>query len=180
MPPYYEFPANVFEYDMPITLLKGDEGITQNPVTLTLRLVETSELGIAYANRSVIRLLIANMLKKPEGDGFYGDMTTFRRLFGEYSRKKHLMIIELIGHDFWDGNYGYYGGANGLFITKPSKETTEDWLSGVDDFGTFVKSKDATWNVKGVNGIQICVFLLNIAPILYNPWKPYRVLLSFL
>ena len=89
MPPYYEVPANVFEYDMPITLLKGDEGITQNPVTLTLRLVETSELGIAYANRSVIRLLIANMLKKPEGDGFYGDMTTFRRLFGEYSRKKH-------------------------------------------------------------------------------------------
>ena len=40
-----------------------------------------------------------------------------------------------------------------LFITKPSKETTEDWLSGVDDFGTFVKSKDATWKVSGANGI---------------------------
>lgn len=40
-----------------------------------------------------------------------------------------------------------------LFTTSPSEETTKDWLSGVAASGTFVKSKDATWNVTGVHGI---------------------------
>lgn len=118
LPEYYEFPAGVFEYDMPVTLLKGDKSITEKPVTLTLRLVATSELGVAYENRSELRLLIADMLKKPEGEGYYGDMTVFKNLFGEYSKKKHLMIIELVGHDFWDGGYGSYGGAYGLYYEK--------------------------------------------------------------
>lgn len=40
-----------------------------------------------------------------------------------------------------------------LFTTSPSEETTKDWLSGVAASGTFVKSKNATWNVTGVHGI---------------------------
>ena len=40
-----------------------------------------------------------------------------------------------------------------LFTTGPSEETTKDWLSGVAASGTFVKSKDATWNVTGAHGI---------------------------
>ena len=118
LPDYFEFPAGVFEYKMPVNLLKGDQGITEKPVYLTLQLVGTSDLGIAYPNRSVVRLLIADMLKRPEGTGYYGDMTAFIALFGEYSRKKHEMIIEVTGHDFWDGEYGDYGGAYGLYYEK--------------------------------------------------------------
>ena len=40
-----------------------------------------------------------------------------------------------------------------LFTTGPSEETTKDWLSGVAASGTFVKNKNATWNVTGVHGI---------------------------
>ena len=40
-----------------------------------------------------------------------------------------------------------------LFTTEPSEDTTGDWLSGVAASGTFVKSKDATWNVTGAHGI---------------------------
>ena len=40
-----------------------------------------------------------------------------------------------------------------LFTTSPSEETTKDWLSGVAASGTFVKSRNATWNVTGVHGI---------------------------
>jgi hypothetical protein len=40
-----------------------------------------------------------------------------------------------------------------LFTTSPSEETTKDWLSSVAASGTFVKSKNATWNVIGVHGI---------------------------
>lgn len=102
LPEYYEFPAGEFSCAMPVVLLKGDPGLTEKPVTLTLRLVETEELGVAYADRAEIRLQIADMLRKPEGDGYYGNMTVFKKLFGEYSRTKHLMIIEMVGHDFWD------------------------------------------------------------------------------
>ena len=40
-----------------------------------------------------------------------------------------------------------------LFTTSPSEETTKNWLSGVAASGTFVKSKNATWNVTGIHGI---------------------------
>lgn len=40
-----------------------------------------------------------------------------------------------------------------LFTTSPSEETTKDWLRGVASSGTFVKSKNASWNVTGVHGI---------------------------
>ena len=40
-----------------------------------------------------------------------------------------------------------------VFTTEPSDTYTRNWLSGVASTGTFVKSKDATWNVTGVNGV---------------------------
>lgn len=52
----------------------------------------------------------------------------------------------------------FYGCTNlnyvkALFKTTPSDKYTKDWLSGVSSTGIFVKSKDATWNVTGANGI---------------------------
>ncbi len=110
LPEYYEFPAGEFTYDMPVTLLKGGPTITERPVNLTLRLVGTEELGIAYTDRAEVRLQIADMLRKPEGEGSFDDMANFRQLFGEYSQTKHLMIIEMVGHDFWDNaeEWAYY------------------------------------------------------------------------
>jgi predicted nucleic acid-binding Zn-ribbon protein len=40
-----------------------------------------------------------------------------------------------------------------LFTTTPTDTYTKDWVSGVASTGTFVKSKDATWDVTGVNGV---------------------------
>lgn len=40
-----------------------------------------------------------------------------------------------------------------LFTTTPSDEYTSNWVNGVATDGTFVKNKDATWNVTGYNGI---------------------------
>ena len=40
-----------------------------------------------------------------------------------------------------------------LFTDEPSEETTGSWLSGVATNGTFVKSKYATWDVRGKDGI---------------------------
>ena len=73
---------------------------------------------MAYADKSEIRLLIADMLKKPEGEGYYGDMTAFKKLFGEYSQKKHMMIIEMTGHDFWEDTYGSGYGNYGIIYEE--------------------------------------------------------------
>jgi hypothetical protein len=40
-----------------------------------------------------------------------------------------------------------------LFTTTPSSSYTPSWVSGVASSGTFVKNKNATWNVTGSNGI---------------------------
>ena len=40
-----------------------------------------------------------------------------------------------------------------LFTTTPSSDYTANWVSGVAANGTFVKSKDATWNVWWENGV---------------------------
>ena len=40
-----------------------------------------------------------------------------------------------------------------MFTTTPSDAYTSNWVDGVASTGTFVKNKDATWNVIGVNGV---------------------------
>ena len=40
-----------------------------------------------------------------------------------------------------------------LFTDEPSEITTGDWLYGVAPTGTFVKNKNATWDVRGDDGI---------------------------
>lgn len=102
LPEYYEFTPDTTVYFMPVVMLKGDDAIKVKPVELTLRIVNSEEMGIAYEDRCEIRLVIADMLRVPTGTGNSGDMTIFKKLFGEYSRVKHLMIIDLVGHDFWD------------------------------------------------------------------------------
>ena len=40
-----------------------------------------------------------------------------------------------------------------MFTTTPSGSYTASWVSGVASSGTFVKNKNATWNVTGTSGI---------------------------
>ena len=40
-----------------------------------------------------------------------------------------------------------------MFTTTPENDYTDSWVSGVASSGTFVKNKDATWNVTGPDGI---------------------------
>lgn len=40
-----------------------------------------------------------------------------------------------------------------MFVTTPSTSYTTNWVYGVASTGTFVKNIDATWDVRGVNGV---------------------------
>ena len=40
-----------------------------------------------------------------------------------------------------------------MFTTTPSSTYTYSWVNGVASTGKFIKNKNATWNVTGVDGI---------------------------
>lgn len=40
-----------------------------------------------------------------------------------------------------------------MFLTNPTTNNTASWLGNVAETGTFIKNKDATWDVRGENGI---------------------------
>ena len=48
---------------------------------------------------------------------------------------------------------GFLNYVKALFSTTPSDSYTSSWLAGVAASGTFVMSKEATWNVTGNSGI---------------------------
>lgn len=116
----FRFPVDTFASSFPVILYKEDPDLATKMKFLTLRLVSTTDLGVAYDDRAKIVISLSTALRIPKGNGYSGDMTTFKSLFGVYSRKKHELIISLAGHDFWDGNYGDAGGLGprGLFDEK--------------------------------------------------------------
>ena len=55
-------------------------------------------------------------------------------------------------------HYMFYGCSKlnyikAMFTTTPEDDYTGSWVSEVASSGTFVKNKDATWNVTGPDGI---------------------------
>lgn len=61
------------------------------------------------------------------------------------------LIDECYSHMFYDCiNLNY---VKASFTTIPSDTYTKNWLMNVASSGTFVKNKNATWNVSGVNGV---------------------------
>jgi len=55
---------------------------------------------------------------------------------------------ELMFRLCWNLNY-----IKAMFTTTPSDTYTHGWVGGVASTGTFVKNKDATWDVTGTSGI---------------------------
>ena len=67
-----------------------------------------------------------------------------------------VLSVRFLARDCYDYMFYYCKKLNyvkALFTTKPSSDYTYNWLAGVSSTGTFVKNKDASWNVTGNNGI---------------------------
>lgn len=112
LPEYFEFPANSSVANMPITFINTDESLAETPVSLYLRIVDSEDIDAAYSDRIEYKILTSMFLREPEGDPnptytgdisvYYTDGYYFNYLFGTYSQTKHKLIIEMVGHDFWD------------------------------------------------------------------------------
>ena len=51
------------------------------------------------------------------------------------------------------GNCSNLNYIKAFFTTTPSSSYTANWVKGVASSGTFIKNKNATWNVTGINGV---------------------------
>lgn len=91
----YIIEAGEFVKDFEIEILKADPALETESRAIVLRLVETDDFTIGYTKGSNVKLIITNQIIKPS----YWDMP-FSLYFGEYSKVKHNVIINILGHDF--------------------------------------------------------------------------------
>ena len=92
---YYTFPANTFDTKLPIIIYNTDESLKTQFVTLTLTIESTDEINVGYPTQKNAHIIITNQLVKP----VYWD-SFLAIYFGEYSKVKHQICIQLMGNDF--------------------------------------------------------------------------------
>ncbi len=103
----YIFPKDTFEIEVPVILVKGDDLLKKQSVTMAVKL-KMNELETAYPSKQLVRIIYSDMFIPPVGDGYYGNMTYFVHLFGVYSQKKHQMIFEYLNEDLPTTIYAMY------------------------------------------------------------------------
>lgn len=91
----YTFPKDGFNTKLPVIIYNTDESLKTKSVTLTLTLQSTEELNTGYPTKLNAHLVITNQLIKP--NYWDGLLVIF---YGEYSKVKHKICIQLQGHDF--------------------------------------------------------------------------------
>ncbi len=91
----YTFPQDTFNTKLPVIIYNTDESLKTKSVTLTLTLLSTEDLNTGYPTKLNAHLVITNQLIKP--NYWDGLLVIF---YGEYSKVKHQICIQLQGHDF--------------------------------------------------------------------------------
>ncbi len=90
---FYILPKNAHNVQIPVTLLQGDPRLKKEFFRLTLKLEASDDLQPGLTNRIVTKVLIADMYMKPT----YWDQL---HVWGDYSAKKHSLLLEQFGVDF--------------------------------------------------------------------------------
>ena len=91
----YVFPANKFGTDFKLIVNRDDPALLTEDRMIALKLIPSENFDLGYSNRVNLRVFITNRLIKPS----YWD-TYLYIYFGEYSKVKHNIAINIQGHDF--------------------------------------------------------------------------------
>lgn len=145
-----ELPAEALAYNCYGRMFKGCSALTYVP-DLPATKMEAYCYNSMFANCTSLKFAPELPAKRLESSCYHCMFEGCTSL----TSAPELPATELVSHCY---EFMYKDCRNlryviGLFTTEPSEKTTKDWLSGVAASGTFVKSKNATWNVTGVHGI---------------------------
>lgn len=91
----YTLKAGEMQTVVPVVLLK-DESLSERSYRLTLVLDPTDELQLGITQRTVVSIVMSNILTQP----YYWEDQWMDYMFGPYSRVKHEIFIQVLGHDF--------------------------------------------------------------------------------
>ena len=99
-----------------------------------------------------------SLVQAPELHAKILEVSCYEHMFEECRSlvQAPVLAVRFLARDCYDYMFYYCKKLNyvkALFTTKPSSDYTYNWLAGVSSTGTFVKNKDASWNVTGNNGI---------------------------
>lgn len=95
---YYYIPANAVETKIPI-VVKKDESLATKLVSLKVTFKENEEFKLGYMERSTVKVIITNMLVKPNNWNSF-----MKHFFGDYGTVKHKLMIDVTGKK-WDDAY---------------------------------------------------------------------------
>ncbi len=108
----YTYTAGQTTVNLPIHLNYSPD-LDDNTVVLSISLVANDQMDLGYPDKITARILITNQLIKP----VYWDYP-FSLYFGVYSKVKHQICTDIMGHDFpltlaearfWNNSYTAYG-----------------------------------------------------------------------
>ncbi|MCR8668932.1 DUF4843 domain-containing protein [Aestuariibaculum sp. M13] len=91
----YIFNANNFKQNFNLVLYKDDPALETEDKIIALKVVESEDFNPGYSNRTNLKVYVTNRIIKPS----YWD-TLLYLFFGEYSKVKHNIVINLMGKDF--------------------------------------------------------------------------------
>ena len=86
------------------------------------------------------------------------EVMCYQYMFQNCTELEKAPVLPAAQLNYWCYEYMFNGCSKlnyikALFLTKPSDSYTPSWVEGVAEKGTFVKNPEATWDVRGVNGI---------------------------
>lgn len=98
---FYILPKDAYSVQIPVILLRGDALMEKEILQLTLKLEASDDLQPGLTQRIVTRILVTDMYMKP---------AYWERLWmwGDYSVKKHSLLLELFEVDFPETVDEYY------------------------------------------------------------------------
>lgn len=98
------------------------------------------------------------LTKAPELPATDMEVMCYQYMFQNCTELEKAPVLPATQLNYWCYEYMFNGCSKlnyikALFLTKPSDSYTPSWVEGVAEKGTFVKNSNATWDVRGINGI---------------------------
>ncbi len=144
-----ELPATNLKYSCYSHMFNGCKALTKAPKLPATSLAEACYQRM-FGN--------SGLTEAPELPAMDMQVMCYQYMFQNCTELEKAPVLPATQLNYWCYEYMFNGCAKlnyikALFLTKPSASYTPNWVEGVAEEGTFVKNPDATWDVRGVNGV---------------------------
>lgn len=144
-----ELPATDLKYSCYSHMFNGCKTLTKAPKLPATSLAEACYQRM-FGN--------SGLTEAPELPAMDMQVMCYQYMFQNCTELVKAPVLPATKLNYWCYEYMFNGCAKlnyikALFLTKPSSSYTPNWVEGVAEEGTFVKNPEATWDVRGINGI---------------------------